>query len=172
MANQAFRETTIMRKHFLSIPFLICTTYSYSTITFPLNDPQANHIFLTVAGTDISINLADYIKLKPSDFKKLTGHKLTWKDIIIFKIAQKEIKKTIRKDGTVDMVAFYKKTKEPFKWHWGGFFLGMLVPIGFIVTLFIKDEKRKNRITSSLFGMAVALSIGLLIALMIVASSL
>ena len=99
----------------------------------------------------------DYILLKPSDYKKLTGHKLNWKEAIGFRSAQKQIKRTIQKDGTVNMLALEKKAKERYKWHWGGFFLGLLLPIiGMIISAFIKDDKRKNRTNSAAIGTLVA----------------
>jgi hypothetical protein len=54
------------------------------------------------------------------------------------------------------MLAFTKQSKEPFKWNWGGFFLGLFLPIvGLIITAFFKDDQRKNRITSAAIGTAV-----------------
>lgn len=145
-----------MPKYFFCFLLLIGTTHSYSTTISPLNDPKADQVFFRLPGTDISINLSDYILLKPSDFKKLTGHKLTWKETIGFKLTQRQIKRTIRKDGTVDMLAFQKKAKEPFKWHWGGFFLGLLLPVlGMIIAAFIKDDQRKNRTNSAVIGTLV-----------------
>jgi hypothetical protein len=100
------------------------------------------------------------VRLKPSDLRRLTGKKLNLKETIVFKGTQKQIKKTIRKDGTINMAAYQKAAKEPFKWHWGGFFLGLLVPIGFIITLFFKDKNKKNRTNSALYGMLLVLAIG------------
>lgn len=145
-----------MQKYYLLILFLICTTYSYSTINFSSRASKADYLFITLTETDISINLEKYVLLKPADFKELVGHKLTWRELIVFKIAKKQIKKTIRKDGTVDMIAFQKKLKEPFKWHWGGFILGLLLPVlGLLITAFFKDEQRKNRINCAAIGTCV-----------------
>jgi len=142
-----------MSKYFLSILFLICTAHSYSAVTIPFKDPKADQVFITLTGTGMSLSLIDYIQLKPLDFKRLTGHKLTLKETIVFKITQRRIKKTIRKDGSVDVFAFNNQAKEPFKWNWGGFFLGLLLPIlGLILTAFFKDDQRKNRITSAAIG--------------------
>lgn len=156
-----------MVKYLFYTLLFIYTIPSYSATTALFNDPKADQVFITLTGTGMSMNLADYIKLKPSDFKRLTGQKLTLKETIAFKINQKQIKKTIRKDGTVDLSAFHKKNREQSKWHWGGFFLGMLFPIGLIIALSINDEKRKDRIRSSLFGMAAVLLIALLVGLLI-----
>lgn len=145
-----------MTKYFLLFNFLICTTHTYSSTNFSLKNPKANEVFFTFAETNVNISLADYIRLSSSDLKKLTVHKLNIKEIIVFKITQKKIKKAISKDGSIDMLAFNKQAKKPFKWHWGGFFLGLLMPVlGLIITAFFKDEQRKNRIDSAAIGTCV-----------------
>jgi len=144
----------------LTVLIFACTFNSYSSSNLPTNDPLASQIMVPIIGTDIKICLTDYVKLSPSMYKKLTGRKLKWKESIALKITQKQIKKTIRKDGTIDMDAYQKASKETFKWHWGGFFLGLLVPVGFIITLFFKDKNRKNRTNSALYGMLLVLAIG------------
>jgi hypothetical protein len=157
-----------MKKYFFLIFILLATTYSYATKKFSGSDPKTEQLFILLPGTDIHISLADYLKLKPSDFKKLTGEKLKLIDVIYLKINQKRLKKAIRKDGSIDALALERIAKEPFKWHWGGFFLGLLLPVaGLIITFFIKDEHRKNRILSATIGTSFALSIGLLIAVII-----
>ena len=146
-----------MRESVLAILSMIFTFYSYSTSIYSSIEPKAEQISITIPGTGETINLAEYVKLKASDLKGLTGKKLTLKERIVFRINQKRIKKTIRKDGTVDMIAYEKAAKEPFKWHWGGFFIGLLVPIlGMVIAAFIKDDQRKNRTTSACIGTLVA----------------
>jgi len=145
-----------MPRYFLFTLLTILTTPLFSAITMPVKDPKAGQVFI-ILGKDISVNLIDYIKLKTLDFKRLTGHKLTLKETIALKIIQRRIKKTIRKDGSVDMLKFEHQTKEPFRWNWGGFFLGLLLPIlGLIITAFFKDDQRKNRITSAAIGTLIA----------------
>jgi len=118
-----------MVKYVLSTLLVICAVHSYSAITISYKDPKADQVFIMLTGRSISMNLVDYIKLKLSDFKRLTGRKLTLKETIAFKVTQKQIKKTIRKDGTIDLQTFYKQSREPFKWHWRGFFLGLLLQL-------------------------------------------
>ena len=146
-----------MRKSVLTILSMIFTFYSYSTSIYSSIEPKAEQISITIPGTGETINLAEYVKLKASDLKGFIGKNLTLKKRIVFRINQKRIKKTIRKDGTVDMIAYEKAAKEPFKWHWGGFFIGLLVPIlGMVIAAFIKDDQRKNRTTSACIGTLVA----------------
>jgi hypothetical protein len=154
-----------MSKYFLFLLLFSLSVKSYSANIILFGEPKANEVFYSLPGTEMRLSLADYINLRPSDFKKITGHKLTLKETIVFKITQKRIKKTIRKDGTIDMLAFTKQSKEPFKWNWGGFFLGLFLPVvGTIITLFFKDKNRKHRIICSIIGLSTIASIMLAVA--------
>ena len=146
-----------MRRVVLVLLILILTYSSYSTSIWSFTDPKAEQVLIQIPGTQIQMTLADYVKLKTSNYKNLTGKTLNLKETIAFRINQKRIKKTIRKDGTIDMDAYQKAAKEPFKWNWGGFFLGLLLPIvGLIITAFFKDDQRKNRIDSAAIGTLIA----------------
>ena len=145
-----------MLKYFLLTLLIVCTVYSYSATTSSFKVFQSDPVFINLAGTHISFNLVEYMRLKPSDFTKLAGHKLTWMETIAFKITQRRIKKVIRKDASNDMSAYIKHEKKSFRWHWGGFFLGLLLPVlGLIITAFFKDAQRKNRIDSAAIGTCV-----------------
>jgi|SRR5688572_16763161 len=94
------------------------------------------------------------LTLKPHGYKKSSV-----KEFTIFKFTQKKIKKIIRKGKTIDQITFDKSSKE-FKLHWGGFLLGFFLPgLGFIITFFIKDQHRRNRIFSALIGFTLILGL-------------
>jgi hypothetical protein len=145
-----------MFKYSLLFFFLVGSFHSHSANLGSFKALKADDVFITLPGTSIILSLADYVKLKPADIKKLSGQRLTLKETISFKITQRQIKKTIRKDGTVDLLAFYKKSGKPFKWHWGGFFLGLLLPIvGLVIAALIKDDKKRDRANSAAIGTLV-----------------
>ena len=156
-----------MRRSFLLFLILLSINYSKAAVSISSYDIKPDQIFIPLYKSDLKISLSDYINMSPANYKKLTGRKLKLKEIILLKISQRQIKKHIRNNGNINVSVFEKKPKEQFKWHWGGFFLGMLFPIGFIITLCIKDEKRKDRIKSSLFGLATVLLIAVLIGILI-----
>lgn len=103
-----------MRKIAFILLSLILTFYCYSTSIRSFTEPKADQVLIQIPGTQIQMTLADYVRLEPSDLRSLTGKKLNLKETIVFKINQKRIKKTIRKDGTIDMAAYEKVAKEPF----------------------------------------------------------
>jgi hypothetical protein len=86
-----------MFKYFLFLLLFTLSVKSYSANIIFFGEPKANEVFYSLPGMEMRLSLADYIKMKPSDFKKITGHKLTLKETIVFKITQKRIKKTIEK---------------------------------------------------------------------------
>ena len=103
------------------------------------------------------IQIDEFVRLNPQEYKKITGKKLSLKEVIALKITQKRIKKIISQGGSIDRVNLGNSSKE-FKWHWGGFLLGFFLPgLGFIITFFIKDEHRRNRIFSALIGFTLIL---------------
>jgi|SRR5688572_14233490 len=153
-----------MFKYFLFTSFLISIIHSSSATTLSFKETKKDDVFITLPGTGISLSITDYIKLKPSDFKKLKGQKLTLKELIAFKMTQKKIKKAVRKDGTVDIVELQQKPKERFKWHWGGFFLGLFLPvIGIVISLFIKDDEKRNKMTSASISTLAVMTVGMII---------
>ena len=156
-----------MKKAFLTGLIAISAFYSYSSSNSAGKDPQASQQLVSLPAIDIKISVTDYLKLTPRSYKKITGKKLTLKEIILLKISQRQIKKHIRNNDSIHLVVFEKKPKEKFKWHWGGFFLGMWFPFGLIIAASINDEKRKDRLRSSLFGVAAVLLITILIVILI-----
>jgi hypothetical protein len=149
-----------MKKAILTGLLIVCIFNSYSLTNLSGHDPQASQIFIPLPETNTKICLTDYVKLNIHRYKELTGRKLNWKEAIALKSTQKQIKKIIRKDGTIDTRAWQKVSNESFKFHWGGFLLGLLIPVGFIITLFFKDKNKKNRTKSALYGMLLVLAIG------------
>ena len=130
-------------------------------------DLKADQVFISLHKPDLRITPDDYLSLSPEKYKRLTGRKLKLKEIIFLKISQRQIKNDIRKNHKISLGVFEKNPKGQSKWHWGGFFLGMLFPIGFVIVLCINDEKRKDRIRSSLFGIAAISVIGVIIGLLV-----
>ena len=76
---------------------------------------------------------------------------------MIFKMTQRWVKKGMKKKEFVAIALLQVKEKKPFKWHWGGFFLGLLLPfgIGIIISALIKNERKSDRVTSAAIGTAL-----------------
>lgn len=147
------------------------TQFGYSATQYPkINEVEI--IFLP--GTNSYLTIDEFLKLKPSDFKRLTGKKLTLKEVFALKFTQAKIKTAIRKNRTIDTLTFYNKDKKPFKWHWGGFFLGLFLPfIGLLIAGIIKKDERKwDRINSAAIATAIISIIFIFIVFKSLANSL
>ena len=143
-----------MRKALFVLLIITYTQFGYSATQHPgINEFEI--IFLP--GTNSHLTIDEFLKLNPSDIKRLTGKKLTLKEVFALKFTQAKIKTAIRKNKTIDKLTFYNKDKKPFKWHWGGFFLGLLLPfgVGIIISALIKNERKSDRVTSAAIGTAI-----------------
>jgi len=161
-----------MRKFFLLVFILLFINYSKAAMPIPDSPIEIDQVFIPIDNSGLKINLRKYIKMTPADYRKLTGTKLKLKEILVLKIAQRQMKRHIRNDGTINFNRLQQPFKNPPKIHWGGFFLGFfLLPIGVLIALLIKDDKRKGRVIYSIVGMFAVISIGLFIGMMIAASN-
>ena len=140
----------------LSVIGLMCYASAVKPSTTALN---ANETMILVGKTQIS--LAQYIRLSAKQYATLSGTSLKLKEKVSFKIVQHEMKKSIRKDGTVNQEQLKKTMESGFQWHWGGFVLGFFLSfIGVIIALFFKDENKMNRIYTALIGMGIGFIVG------------
>lgn len=143
-----------MRKFFIIFSFLICNQVeSYATLYPQTNKPE----IILLSGPNSTFSIDEFLKLKPSGIKRLTGKKMSLKEILALKFTQAKIKTSIRKSRTIDTFVFHNKEKKPFKWHWGGFFLGLFLPfgLGIIISTLNKNERRSDRVTSAAIATAV-----------------
>src|SRR6185503_3714347 len=111
-----------MRKAFLTLLITTCILPGYSAM--PLAGTNEFEIIFST-GMNSNLTIEEFLKLKPSDVKRLTGKKLSLKEIFTLKFIQAKIKISLRKNRSIDKLLFHNKDKKSFKWHWGGFFLGL-----------------------------------------------
>jgi hypothetical protein len=149
-----------MKKILLTILTIIWSQFLFSATSFTKPAKVLDEIYLTFPNSNIKLTITQLLELKLSDYKKNTGKKLSIREILTLKIAQLKIRKKLRKDGTIDLNSFQKEKNENQKFHLGGFLLGLIVPVGFIITLFFKDKNKKRRTFSALLGMLTVLAIG------------
>lgn len=76
-----------------------------SFAAFTVNVPpalKASQINLPIGNTGKTISLLELSTIRAKQYQTLTGKDMKFADRIAFKIAQKELKKVIKDDGTVD----------------------------------------------------------------------
>lgn len=160
-----------MKKLFL-LSFSLISFYLGFSASSPSSDqplpPTAKDVMVPLMGTQQTISLADYLTLTPATYKQFTGKKMTLVQRLDLGISKRFLKRSIRKDGTVNI----EKMKGSgffggWSWHWGGFALGLFLSVlGPIVALFFNDEYKWDR-----FWTALHTSVWLLVIVVAIAAA-
>ena len=153
-----------MRRAFLVLLITICTHAE----SFAILNAGANEYEIIFAyRTNYNLTIDEFLKLKPSDFKSLARKKLSLREVLTLKFTLANIKSSKRKNRIIDKLTFNNPDKKPFKWHWGGFFLGLLLPfgIGMIISSLKKNERKKDRVTSAAIGTLITSIVIIILAL-------
>lgn len=113
------------------------------------------------------ISLLDLSEMKVKDFELVSGKELNTVHTVGFKLAQREIRKSINADGTVNKKKLTKVLTRinagETGFHVGGFALGFLVGlVGVLIAYLIKDDYKRNRVKWAWIGFGVILVINLL----------
>lgn len=145
--------------------FSVAYSTSHSNETRPL---KASEVFLPIGKSGQMISIQELSVIKANEFEELSGKKMRLIDKIGFSMTQKQLRKTINRDGT-----FNQKKAEKFLsryadgssgFHAGGFFLGFLLGlIGVLIAYLIKDDKKKNRVKWAWLGLLISIPISILL---------
>lgn len=157
-----------MKKVFAFVLFAFSVLQSFATgiVTPP---KKAAEIFVPVGNTGQRISLLELSQLDLKSFETLTGRHLRFMDRIGFKIAQRDLRKSINRDGTIDarrLNRFRNSGDHSTGFHIGGFALGFFVGIlGVVIAYIIEDDYKRNRVKWAWigFGLGFLLSIALMI---------
>lgn len=83
----------------------------------------------------------EFLKLTPKRYEELTGQKMSMSQKISLKLAQKKIKRMLKKGEKVDLVAMSKKGIDTSDFNIGGFLLGIfLFLIGVLIAYLIGGD--------------------------------
>ena len=108
------------------------------------------------------------VKMNSREFAEVIGHKLSLKERIVFRIAQRELRKDMKREGlqsdaTLDVQQMMADGEKGF--YFGGFILGMLLGlIGVLIGYLMKKDKAFIRSAWIGWGVWVALVVILLAA--------
>jgi|SRR5436190_18014218 len=122
---------------------------------------KASEVYFPVEKTGRFISLMDFSRISIRDFETLAGKKMRLLDKVNFRVGQRELKKSINRDGT-----FNKKTVEKYVTNptgpGGGFSLGglalgfFLSLLGVLIAYVIAGANHRSRVTWAWIGFAIS----------------
>jgi hypothetical protein len=160
-----------MRRVLIFFTAIVLAIGSFATVN-PV-DPakpalKASEVFFPVGSTGKRVAMSDLATMNVKEFELLSGKKMRMLDKFGFKIAQRELRKTINADGTVNSKKIKnlakKMSDDATGFHIGGFALGFLLGlIGILIAYLINDDKKSNRVKWAWIGFGAWLIILLLL---------
>jgi hypothetical protein len=143
---------------FCSSAYCVTNSISVSAIKQPI---KADEIYLPVGKTGQFISLMDLSRISVKNFETLSGKKMKFFGKVNFKVGQRELKKSINRDGSFNQ----KSIKKYFTGPGGGFsLLGLalgffLSLLGVLIAYVIAGADKRSRVTWAWIGAAISLII-------------
>ena len=148
---------------------LLSTAVFFLTAGFATNNAakkravKASEVYVPIGNTGQIISLLDLSRIKVKDVENFTGKKMSFADRMKFKAAQRQLKRNISPDGTINNKIFAKAAKKSditSGFHLGGFALGFFLSlIGVLIAYLINDELKPSRVKWAWIGAAISLII-------------
>lgn len=140
---------------------------SFAAVSVTVPPKKASEVFIPVGNTGKQISLQELSQMKVKEFEAFTGRDMKLADKVTFKMAQRELRKNISHDGTINSKKlnkfFTQKVDGTTGFHLGGFALGFLLGlIGVLIAYLLNDEKKKNRVKWAWIGVAAIVVIYIL----------
>ena len=112
------------------------------------------------------MTITDFLSLTPRKYKELTGKKLSLPQKLSLKLAQVKVKKMVKKNKQVDLMAFAGEI-DTNNFDILGFILGLaLGPLGVLIAYLI-EGKSSATFTWSVIGTLIWLGVFLLVVLVL-----
>lgn len=161
-----------MKKVFTLLVVLTLFTQSAGAASLMPSPMKASEVMFPLGNTGKSINMLELSTIAVKDFEQMTGKKMKWADRMMFKSAQKQLRHSINKDGTLNnrkIEKFYKKYNGDVTagFNVGGFALGFLLSlIGVLIAYLIHTTDDTNFRKWAWIGFGVSLALILIFAIL------
>ena len=160
-----------MKRSFLVSAALLLVGF----LSFATSNPEnkstvyASQVMIPLGNTGKTISLLDLSRMSVKDLQAFTGVKMRFADRIAFKLGQRQLKRNINPDGTINsnkLAKYFSKGEAVTSgFNGGGFALGLLLSlIGVLIAYLIKTGDRQGRIKWAWIGAAISAVIWILIA--------
>jgi hypothetical protein len=111
----------------------------------------------------LALDVQQILTLTPKSYEELTGKKMSFRDKLALKFVQRNIKKDLKKNGTVNLPDYVDEDGST-RFNIGGFALGLLLGfIGVALAHIFSNSKSFRR--SSWYGLGAIIIIALVITL-------
>lgn len=136
---KTLHATLLGRLAFLSMFMFVCAAKSSALVApsaTPLPPTKESKVINAFAG----MTPQEFVKLKPKQFREITGEKLSIPQKISLKLAQKKVKQALKNNEAVDdkVMATAVDTSD---FNLGGFILGLLLwVVGLLIAYIIGDS--------------------------------
>jgi hypothetical protein len=150
---------------FLVVLFAFTAVQAFTSVT--PTAPLAQDVMLPVGKTGKFISLADLSTISPKNFAELSGTKMNFAQKAVFKLSQKQLKKSINADGTINSKKLNKflKKAEGGGFHLGGFALGFFLGLLGVLLAYVafNDDLKSQRVKWSWIGLGAAFVLSLIL---------
>lgn len=157
--------------------FLFSAALLLFTISFASNNltskpaVKASEVLIPIGNSGQTVSLLDLSNMSAKEYQSLSGKKMNFFDRIGFRVAQRQLKRNIDEDGTINSAAlakqFEKREDVTSGFHLGGFALGFFLSvIGVIIAYLINDDKKPARVKWAWIGAAISLVLYILFAVL------
>jgi hypothetical protein len=103
-----------------------------------------------------NLDLNQFLNLRPQDLKHLNRGRVTLKDKIVLKLAQKSVKRQLKKGASIELDGVYAEANNNF--NIGGFLLGFFFSIiGVLVAILFGKNAVRSALLGALCGLLVVL---------------
>jgi len=150
-----------MKRTLLFVFAVVMLTCSFAT-SIPVKSPRilASEVMLPIGNTGQKISMLDLSIMKIRDVETFTGKKMSFVDRLAFKAAQRQLRKNINPDGTINNKRILKAARRSdgdSGFHLGGFALGFFIGlIGVLIAYLINDDNHSNRVKWAWIGWGIA----------------
>lgn len=145
-----------MKKVHVSLILVALCTMSF-TASKPISVPKskspinATQVYVPVGKTGQIISLMDLSQISVKDFEKLSGEKMKFTDKVKFKVGQKELRKNINEDGSLNSkklenyLASSQKGLFSGGISWAGLALGLFLSLIGVLIAYLITGKEGNK---------------------------
>lgn len=128
---------------FLFLGLLMNSYLVAGIIAVPVLQPAELKSVNTTASVLQRMDAATFVTLTPQKWQEMTGNKISFSQKLSLKMAQKQVKRQLKKGTTVDMATVARKAAGGENFHWGAFLLGMFLgPIGVLIVYLVEKIRK------------------------------